>query len=427
MIIKKLNEARKPDNIKITVAKGTTKWIYDTLKGFNIILNVNGKELDFRLYGCHGTYVKYGADTNSVKIDGTYMSDITVSGGRQKSYALYIPEDVLTSEPKENQKDFSFTGRLYNTRPAIKYFKDLLKDLLLNHKDYFAPKFLDAIGLNNEEQLNESTNLTDEFDDIVFNVIGPAINSIGGDMDDITGDIAKVYDQDRLFVSLYSTVPVKLANKFAKNFNKVIEQALSKCRFNEVDLDPYRTYAYRLTKHNLYNMVGYDRGDEFLREFAMFEIFITAYGKRLDEAMTIGYDQESIDNQIKVLEKNIKDYEQLIIDEPEDKDYWQEMIIKCMADIEDLKSYELLQESSDDEDDGETYKNVSISFDVEAPSNMKESEIENIIRRAIDRTDLFVSSYMEVHTLEESLKTRSKYRCNENFSLKDIKKGKYKR
>ena len=147
----------------------------------------------------------------------------------------------------------------------------------------------------------------------------------------------------------------------------------------------------------------------------------STYNAKIQESMTIGYDQASIDNQIKVLEKNIKDYEQLIINEPEDKDYWQEMIDKCKADIEDLKSYAPLQESSYDDD--ENYKLVSIAFDVEAPSNMKESDIENVIRRAIDGTDLFVSSYMEVHTLSESLKTRSTYRCDENFSLKDVKKG----
>lgn len=421
MKIKKLNEARKPDNIKITVAKGTTKWISDTLKGFNIILNVNGKELDFSLYGCYGSNVKYGADTDSVRIDGKYMGNILVSGGRRKSYALYIPEDVLTSEPKENQKDFSFIGQLYNTRPAIKYFKDLLKDLLLNHKDYFAPKFLDAIGLNNEEQLNESTNLTDEFYDIIDTVIGPAINSIGGDMDDITGDIAQTYDEDKFFVSLYSTVPRKLANKFSKNFLNTIQTALSKTRFSDVSLDSDRTFAYRLSRMDIHNHLGSESGDRFMNEFAMFEIGITAYADKLQESMTIGYDQASIDNQIKVLEKNIKDYEQLIIDEPEDKDYWQEMIDKCKEDIEDLKSYSPLQESNDDAD--ENYKIVSIAFDVEAPSNMKESDIENVIRRAIDGTDLFVSSYMEVHTLSESLKTRSTYRCDENFSLKNVKKG----
>jgi hypothetical protein len=69
------------------------------------------------------------------------------------------------------------------------------------------------------------------------------------------------------------------------------------------------------------------------------------FSKKLDE-MTIGYDEKSIDNQIRILKNNIEDYEQLIVDEPEDKDYWQEMIDKCKAEIDDLKSYKPLGEST---------------------------------------------------------------------------------
>ena len=69
------------------------------------------------------------------------------------------------------------------------------------------------------------------------------------------------------------------------------------------------------------------------------------FSKKLDE-MTIGYDEKSIDNQIRILKNNIEDYEQLIVDEPEDKDYWQEMINKCQAEIDELKSYKPLDEST---------------------------------------------------------------------------------
>jgi hypothetical protein len=45
--------------------------------------------------------------------------------------------------------------------------------------------------------------------------------------------------------------------------------------------------------------------------------------------MTIGYDEDTIKRMISQLEKEIEDYEQLIVDEPEDADYWKEMIAKC--------------------------------------------------------------------------------------------------
>lgn len=55
---------------------------------------------------------------------------------------------------------------------------------------------------------------------------------------------------------------------------------------------------------------------------------------------------------------------------------------------------------STEEDDGH---NVGISFDVNAPSDMSESQIEDIIRKALAPTELLISSYMEIHTLDESV------------------------
>lgn len=53
-----------------------------------------------------------------------------------------------------------------------------------------------------------------------------------------------------------------------------------------------------------------------------------------------------------------------------------------------------------EEDDGH---NVGISFDVNAPSDMSEAQIEDIIRKALAPTELLISSYMEIHTLDESV------------------------
>jgi len=54
----------------------------------------------------------------------------------------------------------------------------------------------------------------------------------------------------------------------------------------------------------------------------------------------------------------------------------------------------------DKDDEG---KLVGISFDVTAPFDMKESEIESIIRKAVNSTELDIPGYMEIHTLDESL------------------------
>ena len=59
---------------------------------------------------------------------------------------------------------------------------------------------------------------------------------------------------------------------------------------------------------------------------------------------------------------------------------------------------ELVVEST--EDDGKT---VSVSFDVNVPKDMTESQLEDLIRKALGPTDAFINSYMEVHTLDESL------------------------
>jgi DNA repair exonuclease SbcCD ATPase subunit len=58
--------------------------------------------------------------------------------------------------------------------------------------------------------------------------------------------------------------------------------------------------------------------------------------------MTIGYDEDTIKRMISQLEKEIEDYEQLIVDEPEDADYWKEMIARCQDEITELKSYKPL-------------------------------------------------------------------------------------
>lgn len=67
---------------------------------------------------------------------------------------------------------------------------------------------------------------------------------------------------------------------------------------------------------------------------------------KLNESMTIAYSEDTIKRMISQLEKEIEDYKQLIIDEPEDKAYWEEEIKKCEEEIADLQSYKPLDESA---------------------------------------------------------------------------------
>lgn len=134
------------------------------------------------------------------------------------------------------------------------------------------------------DKLNESINFDDEFFELQ-DVIGTALNSIGGDMDDITGGITSQYDEDCFTISLYSTVDKKNARSFKKKFFEAVENALSQTRFSDVSADEDHTFAYQLSRLDLHNHLGSDRGDEFASKFAMFEILITAYGEKLEESV----------------------------------------------------------------------------------------------------------------------------------------------
>ena len=158
-----------------------------------------------------------------------------------------------------------------------------------NHPSEWQARICDYLKQHKHESLDTTKkHLKESNDDEFFelqDVIGAALNSIGGDMDDITGGITSSYDEDRFVISLYSTVERKNARSFKKKFFETIENALSQTRFNEVSADEDRTFAYMLSRYDLHNHMGSDRGDEFASRFAMFEILITAYGKKLEESV----------------------------------------------------------------------------------------------------------------------------------------------
>ena len=81
---------------------------------------------------------------------------------------------------------------------------------------------------------------------------------------------------------------------------------------------------------------------------------------------------------------------------------------KCNESLREAKVFgakvnKLNEDTFNDYDEDDEGKMVGISFDVSVPSNMKESEIETIIRKAIGATDLDIPGHMEIHILEESL------------------------
>lgn len=75
---------------------------------------------------------------------GTRVSGVA-TGGSARSYFLSFGRSTLKSMPKENQKDFRFTGRYYSTRPLVAEFKKLITSAF--NTDLLTEDFKAAIGL----------------------------------------------------------------------------------------------------------------------------------------------------------------------------------------------------------------------------------------------------------------------------------------
>ena len=154
MKFKLINESilEAASKVKITGGSCSTKWIYDTMQdGLNIKFSINGHACDFIFRANHGRYIVDGIDCDAAYINDERVEPITTSGGTARSYAISVPGSIMTSEPKENQKDFGFTGQYYKTTPIVKYIKEKLTDLLNNSIDIFSDRFLDKVGLSSDE------------------------------------------------------------------------------------------------------------------------------------------------------------------------------------------------------------------------------------------------------------------------------------
>ena len=169
----------------------------------------------------------------------------------------------------------------------IYYFIDNRKSSIVNNDPSLDPGFDEYDVYSSEdfedhedEFLGESKSINedmseedyDEFFSIV-DKIGPAINTAGGDMDDINGNLSHPYeDEDRIKIVFVSTVDKKDAKKFVKTVEAEIEKALQTTRFNRVrDI-----YVYQLSDNDLQMRVPASLRGEFSKKFIMFEIDIRA-------------------------------------------------------------------------------------------------------------------------------------------------------
>ena len=150
--------------------------------------------------------------------------------------------------------------------------KNLANDViesLDNDEEDSEDEFLGESKSINEDMSEEDY---DEFFSIV-DKIDPAINTAGGDMDDINGNLSHPYeDEDRIKIVFVSTVDKKDAKKFVKTVEAEIEKALQTTRFNRVrDI-----YVYQLSDNDLQMRVPASLRGEFSKKFSMFEIDIRA-------------------------------------------------------------------------------------------------------------------------------------------------------
>lgn len=120
--------------LKITNISVEPKRIYDTFRGaITISACLNDKPFDFVFRGSRYDDPMFaGIDCNEAKWgnytwNGREHKTKISCGGTSTSYALHLYN--IKSAPKENQKDFRFTGQEYSTRPLKEEFKKTLRHL----------------------------------------------------------------------------------------------------------------------------------------------------------------------------------------------------------------------------------------------------------------------------------------------------------
>lgn len=142
------------NKFKITEVKVNTNWVYDTFTDCLVVsAKINGHRVNFPFTAARGDNIMFaGIDCNEARFENPnsrsyydqYERVKISNGGTQTTFALQIYSSVLKSKPKENQKDFSFTGRFYSTQPVKIAFKDKMNQIFKNNE--FTDEFMNKIA-----------------------------------------------------------------------------------------------------------------------------------------------------------------------------------------------------------------------------------------------------------------------------------------
>ena len=217
---------------------------------------------------------------------GSYKGVISIE--ELESAIEYMIDDVLESTEAVNS---SYSPELlndlvnyYSSLDTMSY-EEIWDEIVLKYNNKnLANDVIESLDNDEEDSedefLGESKSINedmseedyDEFFSIV-DKIGPAINTAGGDMDDINGNLSHPYeDEDRIKIVFVSTVDKKDTKKFVKTVEAEIEKALQTTRFNRVrDI-----YVYQLSGSDLQMRIPASLRSEFSKKFSMFEIDIRA-------------------------------------------------------------------------------------------------------------------------------------------------------
>lgn len=132
----------------VTNVKVRDRWVCDTNGDMYITALVNKVPLGFYFRSCAGgssNWQYLGVDCDEATKGSSRVTISRTGTGTHKSYALRISSGVLTAHPKENQKDFSFTGRYYSTKAVPRAFKQTLQKMIENNE--VSDSFKEAVGL----------------------------------------------------------------------------------------------------------------------------------------------------------------------------------------------------------------------------------------------------------------------------------------
>lgn len=102
------------------------------------------------------------------------------------------------------------------------------------------------------------------------------------------------------------------------------------------------THFYVVPSEDVYNQLK-QKSKDYMVDMQRLKPFNTEEypDAKIEEAMLIGYDKDTIKNMIERVRRNLEDYKSLLTEFPEDCEYWREMISKCELEIAELESYDV--------------------------------------------------------------------------------------